>query len=89
MFLNQSEMLSIGMLTYPLYLLNQNFGFMIFNLLGLYINKYVLLVLVLVLMLMLAHFLNKYIESKFSIYFQSVLHKSSSVIFRERYFLRC
>ncbi len=61
-FINSSRFVKIGMLTYPLYLIHQHIGFIIFNQLYPYINKYVLLSAVVMLMLALAYFLSDRIE---------------------------
>lgn len=61
-FINSSKFVKIGMLTYPLYLIHQHIGFIIFNQLYPYINKYVLLSAVVMLMLALAYFLSDRIE---------------------------
>jgi len=41
--INSPNLMKLGMLTYPLYLIHQNIGFIIFNNFGLSINKYFLL----------------------------------------------
>ncbi|MDQ6968430.1 MAG: hypothetical protein Q9M14_07100, partial [Mariprofundaceae bacterium] len=41
--INKQWMLTIGALTYPLYLIHQNIGFMFFSVFGGSVNKYVLL----------------------------------------------
>ncbi len=66
-FINSRKFVVLGVLTYPLYLIHQNIGFMIFNYLGPYgLNKYVILSLVLALMLAAAHVIHKQIEKRYS-----------------------
>jgi peptidoglycan/LPS O-acetylase OafA/YrhL len=60
--INSPALLKLGILTYPLYLVHQNIGFILFNNLGEYINKYLLFVLILALMLVMAYVINKLIE---------------------------
>jgi peptidoglycan/LPS O-acetylase OafA/YrhL len=61
-FANKKSMLMIGGLTYPLYLIHQNVGLMIFIKWGQEVNKYLLLLLVVVLMLVVSYVINKYVE---------------------------
>lgn len=65
-FLNLSMFLKLGLLTYPLYLIHQNFGFIIFNIYGARFNKYFLLSLIIIFMLIISFCINRYLESKFS-----------------------
>ncbi len=58
--------IKIGALTYPLYLIHQNIGYILFNHLYAYLNKYLLLFLVVILMLFLSWLINKRIEGKFA-----------------------
>lgn len=53
---------TLGACTYPLYLIHQNFGFMLFNNYGHLANKYVVLMLTFLFMLSLAIVIVKYID---------------------------
>jgi len=57
---------NIGALTYPLYLIHQNVGFIVFNQLSFYLNKYNLLMDVLLFSLLVSYFINIYIERKYA-----------------------
>jgi len=52
------------MLTYPLYLIHQHIGFIIFNHLQPYVNKYLLVSAIIVLMLAVAYMLSDRIEPR-------------------------
>jgi len=60
--LNKKAFLSIGVLTYPLYLIHQNIGYIILNKTNGTINKWVVLLLLLLLMTIAAHLIAKYLE---------------------------
>lgn len=66
--INSSKLTKLGMLTYPLYLIHQNIGFIIFNNLVNHINKYVLVISTIILMIFLSYILNSYYELKMSNY---------------------
>ena len=72
-FLNKSIFIYFGILTYPLYLLHQNIGYIIFNNLNEYINKYVLLGLTIILMLLMSYALNRWVEAPITLYLNKVL----------------
>ena len=80
-FLNKRRFITLGVLTYPLYLIHQNIGFMLFNLLNEHMNKYVILVIVTVSMLFMAYLINVYIEAKYSNSFNKYLTTIHSKIF--------
>jgi len=63
--LNQPRMLTLGVLTYPLYLLHQNIGYMIFNLSEGYVSKWLVLLGVIILMMWLSLMVHKHIEKRF------------------------
>lgn len=62
--INSPKLVKIGMLTYPLYLIHQHIGFIIFNHLQPYVNKYLLVSAVIVLMLAVAYMLSDRIEPR-------------------------
>lgn len=68
---NKPLFVKLGILTYPLYLIHENIGFIIFNNLDRYINKYVLLVGTTALMLLVAYLIHIYIEKPFSVYLKT------------------
>lgn len=74
-FLNLSLFLRFGLLTYPLYLIHQNVGFVIFNGFGTLINKYLILALVITLVLIISFCINKYIEIPLSKKMAKLLNK--------------
>ncbi len=62
-FLNLKVFINLGLLTYPLYLLHQNIGFIIFN--NFYsINKYVLIIGTITIMIIFSYYINKIVENK-------------------------
>lgn len=74
-FLNSKSFMKIGCLTYPLYLLHQNIGFIIFNNFEGYLNKYILLLLTIIFIGTLSFLINKIVEDKLSIYLQGKMDK--------------
>lgn len=73
--INSPKMLQLGLLTYPLYLIHQNIGYIIFNNLGILINKYILVLSTVTLMLLLSYFISKYIERPVAAFLKNVLEK--------------
>jgi len=78
--LNKKKFLYMGILTYPLYLIHQNIGFMIFNNLGYTVNKWVLLFSVFILMLIVSYSINKYIEKPLGSNLRKNLRKNTLLI---------
>ena len=72
-FINRPEMLTLGVLTYPLYLLHQNIGYMLFNLSEGYVSKWLVLVSVIALMLWLSLLVHKHVERVFGPRLKSLL----------------
>jgi peptidoglycan/LPS O-acetylase OafA/YrhL len=72
-FLGKRQWVTIGALTYPLYLLHQTIGFMIFNLAYPAINPHILLWGTVFLMLAAAYLVNVLIEQKYSIRLKNLL----------------
>ena len=60
---NRKGMLLLGAITYPLYLIHQHVGFMVFNLFDAAVNKYVLLLSTTGLMILLAWAISRYAEA--------------------------
>lgn len=65
-WLNRPAFVTIGALTYPLYLLHQNIGFMIFNRASPYLPHYVLLIATAAFMLGLAYAVHRGVERRYS-----------------------
>ncbi len=63
-FINSPGLVRLGMLTYPLYLLHQHIGFIIFNKLHPYVDKYVLVSTVTLCMVGLAYLISYKIEPR-------------------------
>lgn len=59
---NKKWMLKFGMLTYPLYLLHQNIGYILINFLTKYFNKYLVLLFIVFLMSYVAYLISDRIE---------------------------
>ncbi|WP_340202389.1 acyltransferase family protein [Ascidiimonas sp. W6] len=79
-FLNKKAFLSLGVLTYPLYLIHQNIGFIALNNLHTYFNKWVLLSLLIIVMLAISFIISKYIEKPFGNYIRQSLKKNTTLI---------
>ena len=60
--LSSGKLVKLGVLTYPLYLIHQNIGFIIYHELGDSVNRYVLLVGLVLLMMLAAWLIHKLIE---------------------------
>lgn len=56
----------LGAITYPLYLLHENIGYIIFNLIGPLMNKYILLAGMIVSMVGLSYIINIFVEKRYS-----------------------
>lgn len=72
-FLNKSIFIYLGILTYPLYLLHQNIGYIIFNNLNEHFNKYLLLTFTILFMLLISYALNRWVEAPITLYLNKVL----------------
>lgn len=59
---NKQSFVKLGVLTYPLYLIHENIGFIIFNNLGTFTNKYLLVSATTITMLLAANLIHKKIE---------------------------
>ena len=57
--------LKLGALTYPLYLIHENIGYIILNTFNHYINKYLLLIMLVSLMIFIAYMINIYFENRY------------------------
>lgn len=78
--LNKKKFLYMGILTYPLYLIHQNVGFIIFNNLGVKVNKWLLFFSVFILMLIVSYVINKYIEKPLGSSMRNKLRKNTLLI---------
>lgn len=79
-FLNKKLFLSLGMLTYPLYLIHQNIGFIALNSLHPFFNKWVLLFLLISAMLIISFLISRYIEKPMGSYIRQSLKKNTTLI---------
>lgn len=61
-FFSSPHLVKLGILTYPLYLIHQNIGFIIFHEVGDSVNRYVLLAALVLIMMMAAWLIHKLIE---------------------------
>ena len=71
--LKNKKFLLLGTLTYPLYLLHQNIGYMIINALHTSMNKYVLLFLIMIIMLLASHLVHIGVEKRYALPFKKLL----------------
>ncbi len=71
--INYKWLTKIGMLTYPLYLIHQNVGYIIFNNLYSYMNKYILVTLTIIAMILLSFVMSQFYEPRVSNYLKSRL----------------
>ena len=74
---NKKIFVKLGALTYPLYLLHQNIGYIILNRFSNFINKYLLLVLLLVFIFVLANFISDKFEPKFYKFLKSIIESNN------------
>jgi peptidoglycan/LPS O-acetylase OafA/YrhL len=72
-WLNSPRLIKLGLLTYPLYLIHQNIGFVIFNTLGNESNKYLLVILTVAFMLFLSYLISTFYEFRISKYLKGKL----------------
>ncbi|MBU2928371.1 acyltransferase family protein [Winogradskyella psychrotolerans] len=73
---NKKVFLYLGILTYPLYLIHQKIGYIIFNNFGGYVNKWMLLFIVITGMLLVSYLINKFIEKPLGTYMSQKLKKN-------------
>jgi len=79
--INNRKFTILGALTYPLYLIHQNIGFMLSNYLREYmLNKYMILFLVLLIVLAVSYLINRQIEKKYSKPLRGYLFKLIGVV---------
>lgn len=71
--LNKSVMLHLGALTYPLYLIHQNIGFMVFNYFGNNDNKNVVLLVTIFMMLIISYVISRYCEKMMALKLKLIL----------------
>lgn len=61
-YFSSAKLVKLGVLTYPLYLIHQNIGFIIFHEIGDSVNRYVLLGALVLVMMLAAWLIHKFIE---------------------------
>ncbi|MGB3143269.1 MAG: acyltransferase [Maribacter sp.] len=74
-WLNKPYFLSLGIMTYPLYLLHQRIGYIIFNNFMDHVNKYVILTGTILLMISLSYIIVKWVAGPLSNFLDKVLIK--------------
>ena len=75
-FIGNRTWVAIGGLTYPLYLIHQNIGFMVFNLAYPAVNRHILLLVTIFIMIVFAYLVNQKVERRYSKSLQHVLELS-------------
>lgn len=75
-WLDRRGFLTVGALTYPLYLIHQNIGFMIFNAAAPYVPRYVLLIATTALVIALAYAVHRWIERRYSRYLKQAMMRA-------------
>lgn len=75
-FFRRTWVLKVGALTYPLYLIHQNVGYMLLTTFEGVVNKYVLLVAVLIFILLVAGLINQLIEKNLSLLLKKLLNNN-------------
>lgn len=71
--LSSQKLVKLGVLTYPLYLIHQNIGFMLFHEFGASINRYVLLVALVLIMLLAAWLIHRFVEQPLGLWMNNKL----------------
>lgn len=74
-FLNRKVFIRLGLITYPLYLVHQNVGFILFNLFKGEFSKYTLLIAVSFFMIFLSYLINVFIEERLSLVLKKGIDK--------------
>jgi peptidoglycan/LPS O-acetylase OafA/YrhL len=77
---SRKGMLVVGGLTYPLYLIHENVGFMLFNVAAGWVNKYVLLLGITISMILAAYAINLFVERKMTRPFKNLLTSIVSAV---------
>lgn len=74
-FINIKSMMILGVITYPLYLIHQNIGYMLFNYFANSINKYMLLLMVISCLMIISYFIHIVIEKRIAESLKKLLDK--------------
>ena len=74
-FFRSTWVLKVGALTYPLYLVHQNVGFMLFNFFEGMVNKYILLIAVIAFALFVAWLIHRLVEKNLSLVMKNALNQ--------------
>jgi peptidoglycan/LPS O-acetylase OafA/YrhL len=82
--LSRYEWITLGALTYPLYLLHQNLGYMIFNIAYPALNPHLLIWGTIFLMLLCAFLVHKLIEKDFARFLKRILNKALATVFKRQ-----
>lgn len=62
----KKNFVNIGLMTYPLYLIHQNIGYMIFNYVGTKVNNYIILIITILIILLLSYSIHLFVEKRYS-----------------------
>lgn len=79
-FISSPKFAAVGLLTYPIYLLHQNIGAILFNALGSVINKYALLLIIFLFVLFLSYIVSSKAEKALAPSFKKWLDKPFSLV---------
>jgi len=74
-FFRSTWVLKVGALTYPLYLVHENVGFMLFNIFENTMNKYLLLLIVIGFVLLVSWLIHRLVEKNLSLILKNLLNK--------------
>ncbi len=74
-FFRSQWVLKVGALTYPLYLIHQNVGYMLFNLFNGIVNKYLLLAIIILFALLVAWLIHHLIERNLGLFLKKTLNQ--------------
>jgi len=86
---NSRVFFKMGILTYPLYLLHQKIGYIVFNKLSFYIDKHVLLLALIFSMLIVSYYLNLKVEKPLAHWLKRILsvNKKPTDIIRKYFYV--
>ena len=78
--INSVRLTQLGMLTYPLYLIHENIGFIALNNLQDHLNKYVLVSLIMVVLIFASYLMSKFYEPRVSKIYKDVIKKTHIIL---------
>lgn len=80
-FFNRKIYFYLGILTYPLYLIHQNVGYILINYFENTLNKYLLLILIVLFMILISYLIYYFIDNKFS---NNLKNKLTNIFLKEK-----